>query len=122
MKRSLALLLVLALLPVLISAAADTVTTATARVDFFMRSQPDADSARLQNVRKGDKVRITGDMADGWYPVQFSGRDGWAKESWLNLPKVQAVAQGSDRADPHVVNLILDPEAAYTLRQDVPLL
>lgn len=56
--------------------------------EVAVRSTPSAGGVLLFNLHEGTKVRITGDMLSGWYPVSL-GAD---KEGWLPQETVETIA------------------------------
>ena len=55
-----------------------------------IRAKHDIDSEKLGTIPKGACVSIVGAPRDGWWPVKYQGKNGWAKGQLLKGPSVTA--------------------------------
>ncbi len=85
-------LLFMLLMTVLTPVTALAAGSAIIREELNLRSGPGLGYAVVSVMPAGSTVRVTGDAAEGWFPVQYNEIDGWAYAEYI---AVNGLAQGA---------------------------
>jgi hypothetical protein len=66
-------------------AAEQTVTAQTSTItqDVNFRDAPGTDSNVIRSLSEGDEVTITGEVQDGWLPIEHNGDAGWVSAEFV---------------------------------------
>ena len=101
--------------------AAPTVTTNTATTSDYLnlRSGPSLADRVLVVMPTGSRVVLTGATSNGFYPVTYNGRDGWAAASYLTLDQSTPSPAGAATAT-DVLNLRTGPGLAHKVLTVMP--
>lgn len=76
-----------------------SVGTATVTADALrLRSQASTSSATLTTVYKGSSVELLSEEENGWYKVNYNGREGYMAAEWLKVNTVASTDSPSDAA------------------------
>jgi uncharacterized protein YgiM (DUF1202 family) len=60
------------------------VTAATVTADALnMREQPSREGALIRTLKKGDRLTVSGEVQDGWVPVEIDGTRGFVSDSYV---------------------------------------
>jgi hypothetical protein len=65
---------------------AATLVTATVTSDALnLRAKPNASSTILSTLRKGTRVSVTGEVRNGWLPVEHEGKQGFVNNKFVSI-------------------------------------
>jgi uncharacterized protein YgiM (DUF1202 family) len=61
-------------------------TVATVTSDALnMREQPSAEGALIRTLQKGTRLTVSGEVRDGWVPVEIDGTPGFVNGSYVSI-------------------------------------
>lgn len=63
---------------------APTAQTGTTKSNLNLRASGSTSSNVLTVIPKGASVNVTGPAVNGWYPVSYNGKTGWASAAYFN--------------------------------------
>ena len=100
--------------------------TGTTKDDLRIRSAGNTNASILTVIPKGASVTVTGEKVNGWYPVTYGGKSGWASAAWFNpltaSPPVTTPSTPPTPAPiPHTQggsNPFLNPDSTYGSNQN----
>jgi hypothetical protein len=70
--------------------------TAVTTADVNMRSGPSSNTALVTTLKKGATVAITGNLLDGWVPIEFNGKKGYVSSQYVTFQKPSAAPAKKD--------------------------
>jgi uncharacterized protein YgiM (DUF1202 family) len=50
-----------------------------------MRDQPSTNGSLLRTLKKGDRLTVSGEVQDGWIPVEIEGTSGFVNGSYISI-------------------------------------
>jgi uncharacterized protein YraI len=68
--------------------------TSTTTANLNLRSQPSAGSSVLTVMPRAGSIQITGPAVNGWFPVSYGGKTGFASAQYINPPQTTGDSTG----------------------------
>ena len=122
-------LLFLLLASLLMPITAHAAEPATVNEELNLRSGPGLSYRILTVMPTGSAVEITGEVAEGWYPVRYNNFDGWAYAEYISLGgQAQGAAaagggggvRGAATVVTSLLNLRSGPGSGYNVVAQLP--
>ncbi len=105
-------------------------TSATVSEELNLRSGPGLSYRVLAIMPAGSAVQITGDAAEGWYPVTYNNLDGWAYAEYIAIggqaggaassTNTAGGVRGSATVVTNLLNLRSGPGTSYNIIAQLP--
>lgn len=99
--------------------------TGTTKDALRIRSAGNTNASILTVIPKGAAVSVTGEKVNGWYPVSYGGKTGWASAAWFNPLTSPPVGTPSTPATPAPIphtgggsNPFYNPNSTYNGTQN----
>jgi hypothetical protein len=68
-----------------VTKAATSVTATVTSDALNLRAKPSANSTILNTLRKGTRVSVTGEVRNGWLPVEYEGKRGFVNNKFVSI-------------------------------------
>ena len=69
--------------------------TSTTNANLNLRQSPSTASSVLTVMPNGSALQVTGPPQNGWYPVSYGGKTGWASAQFVNPPATPTPTPGT---------------------------